>query len=74
MLRNRTLWLVVALAAFDFAVLSINGSSRVSNAHHGVWNIIGEITWLAFLAGCLALIGTLITWAVRTRRHAATTR
>lgn len=52
-------------------VVLLNGSSRVSKAHHGVWNIVAEITWLAFLAGCLALIITLVMWMVRARRRAA---
>lgn len=69
MLSNRTLRLVAALVVFDIATFLISGLPRVRHAHHGVFSVLGEIDWIAFLAGVLALLVTLALWAVRARRQ-----
>jgi hypothetical protein len=55
----------------DVALFMASGIPRYKNAEHGVDSVIGEIVWLGFLLGALALlalVGTAGTRAVARRR------
>ncbi len=65
MRNNRGLLAIVALAVVDLALFMISGIPRFKDATHGADNVVGEICWLGFLIGALALIVTLVTLLVR---------
>lgn len=62
---NRLIPLVLVL---DVALFAVSGISRFKNASHGIDAVIGEIAWLGFLAGVLALIALVITALKHNRR------
>jgi hypothetical protein len=50
---HRAIPLVLAL---DVAALLVSGIARFKNAKHGLDFVVGEIAWLGFLAGTLAVL------------------
>jgi hypothetical protein len=67
---NRGLLAVIALAVVDLALFLISGVPRFKDATHGTDYVIGEICWLGFLIGVLALIVTGVVLVVRRARVA----
>jgi hypothetical protein len=62
----RTKAAVITLAAVDVALFMVSGIPRYKDAKHGADLVIGEIVWIAFLVGLLALIVTGVLTARRT--------
>lgn len=50
---HRSIPLVFVL---DVAALLVSGVPRFKNAEHGFDYVVGEIAWLGFLAGALAVL------------------
>ena len=65
MRSNRGLLALVALAVVDLALFMISGVPRFKTATQGVDYVVGEICWVGFLVGTLALIVTLGTVVYR---------
>jgi len=59
----------VALAVADVALFLISGIPALKNAKHGADNVIGELAWLGFVIGTLALLVTLAIWITRSTRQ-----
>ena len=70
MKSNRGLLAIVALAVVDLALFLISGVPRLKDATQGADYVIGEICWLGFLIGALALIVTVVVALVRRARGA----
>jgi hypothetical protein len=60
---HRAIPLVLAL---DVAALLLSGVGRFKNAKHGLDFVVGEIAWLGFLAGALALLALVAVALTRT--------
>jgi hypothetical protein len=74
MLTSRAARLAVALLVLDVVLLVVSGIPRYKNATHGADYVVGQIVWLGFLAGALALLITIAVWitgATRRRRRVA---
>jgi hypothetical protein len=65
MRNNRGLLAIVALAVVDLALFMLSGVPRFRNATHGATYVVGEILWVGFLIGVLALVITLVTVLAR---------
>ena len=65
MRNNRGVLVIVALAVVDLALFMISGVPRFRNATHGANYVVGEIVWIGFLIGVLALVIALVTVLVR---------
>ena len=65
MKSNRGLMAIIALAIVDLALFLVSGVPRFKDATHGTNYVIGEIVWMAFLIGVLALIVTGVVLLVR---------
>jgi hypothetical protein len=62
---------IPVVLVLDVALFMASGISRYKNAKHGADSVIGEIVWLGFLVGALALLalaGTAGARAVQRRR------
>lgn len=70
MKSNRGLMAIIALAIVDLALFLISGVPRFKDATHGTNYVIGEVVWIAFLIGVLALIVTGVVFVVRRARVA----
>jgi hypothetical protein len=70
---NRSIPLVLA---FGVAALLVSGIPRYKNAKHGFDFVVGEIAWLGFLAGALAVLALAAVALVRllARRRAREAR
>lgn len=64
MLTRRSL---VALAVFTLVCFVITGA--VGNHHHGLRQLVGNVTWFGFLLGLLFLIVACVFVLVRVRRR-----
>ena len=66
--------LAAVLLALDVVLFAVSGISRFKDAKHGADLVIGEIVWVGFLAGALALlalVGLAISRFARRRRASA---
>lgn len=70
MKSNRGLLAIIALAVVDLALFLISGIARFKDATQGADYVIGEVVWLGFLVGLLALIVTVAVVLVRRARGA----
>lgn len=70
MKSNRGLMAIIALAIVDLALFLISGVPRFKDATHGANYVIGEVVWIAFLVGVLALVVTGAVVLVRRARVA----
>jgi hypothetical protein len=68
MRSNRGLLAIVALAVVDVALFMLSGIPRFRDATHGTDYVVGEVLWIAFLIGVLALVVTLAVVLVRRAR------
>lgn len=59
----------ITLAIVDVALFLISGIPSLKNAKHGVANVTGELVWLGFVLGTLALLIVLAVWITRTSRQ-----
>lgn len=73
MRNNRGLLALVALAVVDLALFMLSGIPRFRDATQGTDYVVGEILWIGFLIGAVALVITLITVLVRRARSARRT-
>ena len=69
MRNNRGLLAIVGLAVVDVALFMISGIPRFRNATQGAYYVGGEVLWIGFLIGALALVVTLATVLVRRIRR-----
>lgn len=77
MKSNRGLMAIIALAIVDLALFLISGVPRFREATHGANYVIGEVVWIGFLVGVLALVVTgvvVLVRRVRGTRRAGVTR
>ena len=70
MKSNRGLLAIIALAIVTLALFLTSGVPRFKDATHGADYVIGEICWLGFLIGALALLVTVAVVVVRRVRGA----
>lgn len=73
-MRLTILRVIPAVLALDVALFLISGIGSLKNAKHGTDYWIGEVDWLAFLVGALALlvlVAISVTRAVSRRRAQA---
>lgn len=70
MKSNRGLMAIIALAIVDLALFLISGVPRFKDATHGTDYVVGEVVWIGFLIGVLALLVTCVVVLVRRLRGA----
>lgn len=69
MSRWRITHTAITLAVVDVALFIVSGIPALKNAKHGSDYVLGEIAWMGFLLGTLALLVTLAIWITRTTRQ-----
>jgi len=72
MFRSRPVVVAAGLLVLDVVLFTLSGVPRFKNATHGTSYVLGNIFWLGFLVGTLALLVTVAVWVTTTsrRRHA----
>jgi hypothetical protein len=69
MFRSRPAVFAAAILVLDIALFALSGVPRFKNATHGTNYVLGEIFWLGFLVGTLALLVTVAVWVTTTSRR-----
>lgn len=65
---SRNARILVGLVIADVVLFMISGVPRYRDAKHGADLVIGQVVWIGFLIGTLALLALLAVTAARTLR------